>query len=714
MEENILKCTTKGNSSPNGKPRIYFTCHPDDFSKYFDKICDDIFKTHDPAIYYTPDMTAKFDEESKETDLGRSNLFVIPVTYNLLTEKSRTMEHDFPYAIENHIPILPIMMEHHLEMLYYDCNKFSELQYLNSLSTDQTEISYNDKLKKFLNTVLIGDELAKKVRSAFSAHIFLSYRKKDRIYANELMKLIHRIPECRDIAIWFDEFLSPGESFTENIEKILRDSELFTLLVTPNLLDEPGGKPNFVMAKEYPLALSANKEILPAEMEYTNKSELTKKFRNLPTCINPKTETEALKSRLTEALNLIDHTNNNSPEHNFLIGLAYLEGIDVEVNKSLGISMITKAAEENLPEAMQKLRDMYGEGIGVNFNGDKALSWAEKLYEYCEKEYGNEHSETLIALENFASLCKKFKTHTKALDFYKKIYSLKNRIFGTKHPETLTALENYALSCTEAGDNSTATALFLELVELYTDTIEENPVNAIRAYNEFLDAAYKACGSYDMTNYFERTYEFCRNRLGEEHPETLRALNNLSYIYRKNSQNKKADKLAQRAYNLCIKTLGEHHTETINSLYNLASMQRTKGKPGKALELYEKVYLVRCESLGGLHPHTLDALRWLAYCYGDKKISQKKKSMDLYLKAYYLYLRVFGKNHPETMEVLSELIDSTLKINRFKKALEYLEILYPQQVQLYGEDDERTIKSYRKMVCTKGRIKNLAKKNKKQ
>ena len=47
---------------------------------------------------------------------------------------------------------------------------------------------------------------AEGTRHAFDAYIFLSYRKKDRRYANELMRLIHNNPECRDIAIWFDEF----------------------------------------------------------------------------------------------------------------------------------------------------------------------------------------------------------------------------------------------------------------------------------------------------------------------------------------------------------------------------------------------------------------------------------------------------------------------------------------------------------------------------
>ena len=74
---------TKNELSVKNKPRVCFTCHPDDFDKYFEQICEDIFKTHDCAIYYTPDMREVIYDEDLETDLGRMNLFVVPVTYKL-------------------------------------------------------------------------------------------------------------------------------------------------------------------------------------------------------------------------------------------------------------------------------------------------------------------------------------------------------------------------------------------------------------------------------------------------------------------------------------------------------------------------------------------------------------------------------------------------------------------------------------------------------
>lgn len=119
-------------------------------------------------------------------------LFVVPVTTKLLTKENRAMDVEVPFAFENHIPVLPLMQESGLDDVY---NKiFGDLQYLNKRDLDPTVIQYDEKLTKYLESVIVGDELAKKIRAAFGAYIFLSYRKKDRKYAQELMSLIHSNP----------------------------------------------------------------------------------------------------------------------------------------------------------------------------------------------------------------------------------------------------------------------------------------------------------------------------------------------------------------------------------------------------------------------------------------------------------------------------------------------------------------------------------------
>lgn len=420
MSAEYLKIKTPGGVSAQGKPRVYFTCHADDFERSFDKICEKLFEAQECAVYYTSDMDFIIPEENRATDMERMNLFVIPVSLKLLTTPNRAMDFDFKYALEKHIPVLPIMIEPGLDPVYSREDKFGSRQYLDMITFDSTAISFEEKLKKYLSAVLIDDKTAERVRAAFDAYIFLSYRKKDRHYANELMRLIHKNPICRDIAIWYDEFLTPGENFNDAIEKALEKSELFTLLVTPNLVNEK----NYVQTTEYPAAKKAQKDILPAEMEPTDEEELQMQYKDIPECVNTNDDEEFRRRLLESVSRFALMENDEDPEHNFLIGLAYLEGIDVEVDRQRALELITGAAEAELPEAMEKLRDMYHDGIGVKLSYKKALKWAKRIVDHCVRKYGEESKETITALGNLAFYYSENGEFQEALELNEKVYPL--------------------------------------------------------------------------------------------------------------------------------------------------------------------------------------------------------------------------------------------------------------------------------------------------
>ena len=323
--------------------------------------------------------------EDYELRLGEMQLFVVPITTRLLTKPSRAMDVDVPFAIEHHIPVLTLMQESGVEDLY--SRRFGDLQFLEKNTHDPTAIPYEEKLTKYLESVIIGDKLAQQVRDAFDAYIFLSYRKKDRKYAQDLMRLIHQKPFCRDIAIWYDEFLTPGEGFNQAIREALEKSDLFALTVTPNLLEMPGGKPNYVMEHEYPAMKEANRTIIPAEMITTDKTELNKHYTGIPVPVKADNSKE-LEDRLLQAVQkLAVRTKDTDPQHNFFIGLAYLGGIDVEVNHERAVSLITGSAEQGYIPAIKKLVSMYNNGEGVERDYHKAVKWHEKLVEQRRKNY---------------------------------------------------------------------------------------------------------------------------------------------------------------------------------------------------------------------------------------------------------------------------------------------------------------------------------------
>ncbi len=375
---------TRGNASPQDKPKVYFACRPCDLH-LFDAIADEILSYVDCAVYHAPGDD--FDQDEHFHNLNEMNLFVLPVTTNLLMQDCYVTRVDIPFAKMNHIPILPLMQESGLDELFNQ--KCGDLQYLDKNARDNTAISYEDKLKNYLTAILVGDTLAEEIRAAFDAYIFLSYRKKDRKYAKELMELIHKNDFCRDIAIWYDEFLTPGENFNDTIAEALKKSKLFALAVTPNLVSEE----NYIMTVEYPMAKAAEKTVLPVELVPTDRAALANAYSGIRNAINSQ-NAEALRDALLDAFQWVMlRDNDDDPRHNFLIGLAYLSGIDVEKNPTRALDMITFAAERDLPEAIEKLVTMYENGEGVERDLHTAIKWQEKLVNHYQRAFENSGSE---------------------------------------------------------------------------------------------------------------------------------------------------------------------------------------------------------------------------------------------------------------------------------------------------------------------------------
>ncbi|MBQ6933106.1 MAG: tetratricopeptide repeat protein [Clostridia bacterium] len=683
MAEMLFK--TKGNASPSGKPRVYFTCHKDDFDQYFEQVCEYIFKSHDCAVYYTSDMNEAISDDDKVTDLESNNLFVVPVTFKLLSTPNRAMDEDIKFALDKHIPVLPLVMESGLDAIYSRTDKFGELQYLSPFSNDATEVSFDEKLKKYLESILVSDEMAKRVRAAFDAYIFLSYRKKDRKYANQLMRIIHNKPECRDIAIWYDEFLTPGESFRENIDKILADSKLFTLLVTPNLLEDH----NFVMEQEYPAAIKSGIGILPAEMEETDHVSLAKKYANLPEISNPYDD-ETFRNRLVDTLSsLAIKSNDDDPEHNFLIGLAYLDGIDVEVNRERALELITSAADSELPEAMEKLFFMYHDGIGVKLDYRKATELAEKLMNYYSNTYGESDEKTLTWTNNLALSYRSVGKYSEAAVLSEKAYHLGVRILGEKHPKTLIYLDNLSMANAHIGKYDIALEQSEKTYQLRLEILGEKHPKSLTSLSN-LATAHTYMGNYGRAlELCEKSYQLRLEIYGEKHSKTFTGLSNLSTAYSNVRNYSKAIETTEKAYQLRLEALGETHPDTLNTLNNLASHYNSVGNYSKALEIGQKVYPLRYEILGEKHPDTISSLDILAEAYNA--LGNYASASELFGKLYRLKAERFGEKSLKTLKTLSNYALSLYKGRDYYKAFEMYFHLYEYRLELFGINNPKTL-----------------------
>ena len=134
-----LKCKTRG-GSPQGKPRVYFCCHPADLDQYFEAVSNEILAQQNCAIWYAEERILR--DESFFEDLKQMQLFVMPVTTNLLCTENEALKLEFRFAIENRIPVLPLMQERGLETLFNE--KCGDLQLLDKSNADVSAISYDE------------------------------------------------------------------------------------------------------------------------------------------------------------------------------------------------------------------------------------------------------------------------------------------------------------------------------------------------------------------------------------------------------------------------------------------------------------------------------------------------------------------------------------------------------------------------------------------
>ena len=647
-----------------GKPRVYFTSHPADV-KYLEELSKAILKTHDCVILYKGDMTQSVPEDERATALEQMNTFLVPVTLRLLSEPNVAMKEDIEYAKAIGIPILPIMMEPGLDSIYALERNFGERQYLDPYGHDTTAVSFEDKLKKFLDSVLISDEMAKKIRSAFDAYIFLSYRKKDRAYANELMHLIHDRPELYDIAIWYDEFLTPGESFRANIDRMIADSRLFALLVTPSLLESD----NFVMREEYPAALRAEKDILPAEMVPTDRAALSADYLNLPECMDPR-EGEAFYARLAEAITRVAKAeNDDSPEHLFLIGLAYLDGIDVEIDRERAIRLITRAAERGLPEAMEALVAAYTDGNGVKIDYDRATHWAERFVEARHDQWGEEHPLTQAAEEQLILAYNNQADDVRALAVTERLYDVRLRILGAEHPDTVEIRGSRAMYRLNMGHRETALDELKEVYRLQCKLLGETHLTTLMTLFDLGTAHIHAwegvCANHtDLRRgiyYQRRALAGLEKCLGEEDPSVL-----------------------QRRSSMII-----HYAYSGEGYWDYAAMERA----------YMQIYHAFVRILGEEHPYTVHALRQLANGYGDigefevdnpyaHPYHPEKRKYYLQ-KAYENSCRVLGEEHPDTLDIAVILARYAMDEGKHEEAARELARVYVAMYRLYKEPHPR-------------------------
>ena len=330
-----------------------------------------------PAIIYFRryDLDPTVNFEDLKVMISQSQVTVVLVTPEYLEKNSNEEDHnkEYQYLKSSHIPFLPIITRG-VTVEEYE-KTFGTIQYLDLDQHDDTQISIDKKLENYFKLYIVKDDDYMVAKSAFKNFVFLSYRKKDRAEALKLIDEIHKNEECQDIAIWYDEFLVAGEAFEKKLERKLKKCNALLLCVTPNLVNED----NYVREVEYKYAHEVHKTVLPIKAIDTSLTLLKQAFIDIPDPVEPSEASTALIN-ITKV-----EAKKTTPRKMYALGLAYLFGIEVEINRSIALSYLEKAANKGYIDALRFLANIYLNGTGVLRDFDKGEMYQSLLAKKMKK-----------------------------------------------------------------------------------------------------------------------------------------------------------------------------------------------------------------------------------------------------------------------------------------------------------------------------------------
>ena len=288
-----------------------------------------------------------------------------------------------------------------------------------------------------------------------------------------------------------------------------------------------------------------------------------------------------------------------------------------------------------------------------------------------KKILGEDHPETILAMENLASTYSNLGKYTEAEKAQIQVLDAKNKIVGEEHPDTLIAMGGLASIYSHQGKYTKAEELEIQVLYASQEILGEEHPKTISAM-ENLASTYTNLGKYTEAEKMQIQVLNATNKfVGEEHPDTLTAMGGLASIYSHLGKYTKAEELEIQVLHARKKILGEEHPETISAMGNLVSTYNDLGKYTEAEKLQLQVLHARKKILGEEHPNTISAQANLASTYTN--LGKYKEAEKLQIQVLHAGIKILGEEHPDTILAMGNLAFTYSNLGKYTKA-EELEI----------------------------------------
>jgi hypothetical protein len=285
-----------------------------------------------------------------------------------------------------------------------------------------------------------------------------------------------------------------------------------------------------------------------------------------------------------------------------------------------------------------------------------ALELSSAIMETRKQLFGEEHQQTLAAVEDVAELCAGQALWEGVEELQMGVIKTKTTIFGPNHFETLASAVNLADIYLAQQRPKEAETQLVSVLEKRREVLAMEHIITMRVMMKLVQAHMVQHSWGKATELCSTIIAMQTEALGPDHQDTIRSLMTLATLFVYQGKRKEAAEMETKVRSIRNKTLGVRHVDTISNMLELPSI--SMGMSQKEVEELLEQTRDSAKSIPGaqLSDTRRIQITRLAYQEGAKTDAQENPLQGLALKPNY--------EHSESLTSANNITYSSLKSDR--------------------------------------------------
>lgn len=245
------------------------------------------------------------------------------------------------------------------------------------------------------------------------------------------------------------------------------------------------------------------------------------------------------------------------------------------------------------------------------------------------RELGNDHPDTLAAMDVLGSIYAKQHRWNDAETLQLEAWDIRKEALGPGHTDTLTSMDNLASTYRSQDRLEEVEQLESVIFEGRRALMDAKSPATLASMNNLALTLRRQGRLQQAEMVLTQVLDLCRTELGAQHPSTVTSMSNLALVYWDQERHSEAEALESDALEARKEVLGLDHPDTLSSMHQLSWTWWAMGRKQQAFDLLRDCAVRREKALGVAHPDALASrglLSTWASGYEEKLIGPLERS----------------------------------------------------------------------------------------